>query len=287
MDRLAGEDLYPGDEGYLERKIELTREYERYKARTSVGKNLEGANEAEDLLLEMPFFKQESDKKITRDDLSRGETMKIERQVRALETQGDAKLDSKVVTSLMQIRSLAHLGDRASNLTDAQTGIIDNFFFNVRKYFFDDPEGIDAASAYSEFSNMARHAIFGSVLPAAEIKSHMESFGSLKYQRGAVLAHLRSNVEKVRNDYEMLLTMSNPLVFEWRAGKTGEELNATIAKLDRQLYEIDIVARDLPIPVTTTPLQKNKYGVKGQLFESQEEQDRLDRELGFGVNNED
>jgi len=245
LDVLEMEGLSPGDSGYMERKVELTRELEDYKKRPSQIRNLEEAEKAQNELAELPFFNQKNEEtQIQRKDLSRSEELNIENKIRVLEQAGEQKLDTETRKALMQIRELAHLGGKASELTDKETGFWDNFIFRAKKYFTNEVTGIEAASAFAEYSNLNRHALFGSVLPAAEISSHIQSFGSMGLQQGPILEHLRGSVEKLKNNYETLASMNNPLVFEWRAGMTEAELDNTILRLERQLHEIDVVMND-------------------------------------------
>jgi hypothetical protein len=280
FDVLEKEGLKPGTQEWIDRKVELTRELEDYKKRGVGKRNLEVADAAEAELAEMPFFNQvQGEDKIERKDLTRSEESVIERKIREIETLGKQKLDTPTRKALLQIKNLAHLGGKATELTDDQTGLWDSFIHTAKQYIFDEVEGIQASSAFAEYSNMSRHALFGSVLPAAEIKSHIQSFGSMGMQRGPILEHLRNSVEKLKNTYEALSLLENQFVFEWRTGMTESQLDETIRKLDRQLFEIDIVSKDLPIPVTTTPI-KPGYGQPGSTFESKEDEDKLAREMG-------
>jgi hypothetical protein len=251
--KLAAEGIFEGDEEYLEAYAGLAREYKNLAA-TSKQKNLKSAEEAQNELAKMPFFNQkEGEPEVTRKDLTREEELNIESKVRMLEESGDQKLDAPTRKALMQIKELAHLGGKAADMTEDETGFWDNFIFRARKYFTDTTTGIESTSAFAEYSNLNRHALFGSVLPAAEITSHIQSFGSVGLQQGPILEHLRGSVEKLKNNYETLSLLNNPLVFEWRTGMTATALQHTIDKLERQLYEIDIVMGDV-VPDNNVPL---------------------------------
>lgn len=259
LDKLEQEGLRPGDEGYIDRKVELTRELEDYKKRPSTLRNLEAAEDAQNELAEMPFFNQKDEEtQMKRKDLSRSEELNIENKIRVLEQAGEQKLDTETRKALMRIRELAHLGGKASGMTDKETGFWDNFVFRAKKYFVDDTTGIEATAAFAEYSNLNRHAMFGSVLPAAEITSHIQSFGSVGLQQGPILEHLRGSVEKLKNNYETLASMNNPLVFEWRAGMTETDLDNTIARLERQLYEIDAVYNNIEFGVQSQNIKPDK-----------------------------
>jgi len=248
---LAAEGLAIGDSEYETRYNELVAEYRNLR-KTSTKKNLEGANEAEDRLMDHSFFDEEQT--ITRESLGRKGRMAIERDIRALEQQGGAELKADTRKSLLQIRGLAHLGDKAGQLTRKETGLMDNFLFGVRKYFTDTTTGVEATAAYAEYRNLARHALFGSVLPMQEVKSFIESFGSLKQQVGPILAHLKSSMEKVKGDYDTIAAGENELVMLWRTGMTEDELDNTIRNLDQRIHDLGVITNDIPQTVQTTPI---------------------------------
>ena len=265
---LADEGLYPGDENYNARYNELIREYANRQKPSKV-KQLEGATEAQNELQEMDFLDMDTS------SLSSQQTNNIETKIRDLEQLGGAELKADTRKNLLRIRGLTHLGDKAGELTEKETGLLDNLLFNVKKYIFDEaPAGTDAAAAYALYRNTARHAQFGSVLPAGEIKSFTEAFGSLGMQAGPVLSMLRESLVQLKHDYNAIADLENPYVMKWRTGMGEIELEDTINKLDDRIGMIDRVANDTPI--TTEPLQKSKFGTDGQLFKSSADKKRLE-----------
>ena len=178
----------------------------------------------------------------------------IEEKVQGVEKLLGYELDAKTKTDLKRIQGVAHLGDKASELTEKETGLLDNLWFGIHKYIFDEaPSGTDAAAAYALFRNTARHAQFGSVLPAGEIKSFAEAFGSMGMQIGPVLTMLRESLMQQMHQYKAIAQMENPYVMKWRTGMGAIELQDTINKLDERISMIDAVANDTPISVSTTP----------------------------------
>ena len=247
---LEAEGLDPDSPEGKVRYNELVAEYKNLNL-PSTQKNLAVGQEAEKELYDMKFL----DMDIKPVKPGSQQHYDIESKVQKIEQLSGYELDTKTKTELLRIRGLAHLGDKASELTDEETGLLDNFWFGIKKYIFDEaPANTDAAAAYALFRNTARHAQFGSVLPTAEIKSFAEAFGSMGMQVGPVLTMLRESLVQQLNQYRAIAEMENPYVMKWRTGMGVIELQDTINRLDERLSMIDTVANDLPISVSpTTP----------------------------------
>ena len=248
-DGLAALDLEPDDEGYYEAKSRLTKEYKNLADPSKV-KSHKAGQEAQKALQEMKFLDMDT----TEIKPGSDQHYDIETKVQGVEKLLGYELDSKTKTELLRIQGLAHLGEQASNLTSEETGLLDNFMFGVKKYIFDEaPPNTDAAAAYALYRNVARHAQFGSVLPAGEIKSFAEAFGSMGMQIGPVLTMLRESLVQQMHQYKAVAQMENPYVMKWRTGMGAIELEDTINKLNERISMIDVIAKDEGIPPGTTP----------------------------------
>ena len=207
-------------------------------------KQLEIGQKAQEELQDMKFLSMNTE------SISEDKRFDIETKIQKIEKLSGYELDNNTKKELLRIRGLAHLGDKAGELTSAETGLLDNLWFGVKKYIFDEaPPGTDAAAAYALYRNMARHAQFGSVLPAGEIKSFAEAFGSMGMQIGPVLTMLRESLIQLKHNYDAVAEMENPYVIKWRTGMGAIGLDDTINKLDERISMIDIIAKDLPFSV--------------------------------------
>jgi hypothetical protein len=250
-------------EGFNESDPGWTEAYERNKSEiwaerreTSASRNVGSASTAEDELLEMGFLEMDIP------ELTQTEKVKIEQKVRTIEQLGGAKLDITTKKSLTDIRKLTSLGKLGSELTDEQTGLIDNIYRMVRRYVSDNVEGIAATSAYSHFRNLAMNALYGGQLTPNEAKQFRKAFGSLGQQRGPVLAQFRVALQATKDSYEAILATENDMVIKWRTGQTGDDLYAVIDALDERIELISEVENAKPGKLITTvnPPPKAKAG---------------------------
>jgi len=217
---------------------------------TSASRNVGSASTAEDELLEMGFMEMDIP------ELTQTERVKIEQKIRTIEELGGAKLDATTKKNLTNIRKLTSLGELGSDLTDQQTGLIDNVYRLVKRYVTDNVEGVQAASAYSHFRNLAMNALYGGQLTPNEAKQFRKAFGSLAQQRGPVLAQFRVALQDTKDSYEAIVQTENDMVIKWRTGQTGEDLYNVIDSLDDRIRLIDDIAKGKPITTINPPLSK-------------------------------
>jgi hypothetical protein len=237
--------LQPGDPGYDEAVLQAQDDYSDDRRRPALMRKLENVDTVEDELLETGFL----DMDISR--MSETERAQFERKIRRIEQAGGAELTIGQKKELSQIRQLASLGELSSDLTDDQVGIIDRMLRTVKKYVSDDPADIDKESAYLAFRNVLIRAFAGSQQSAHENTRFIEAAGSLKQQRGPVLAQLRTQMEAVKDAYESIVELNNPFVIKWRTGQTAEKLYDAIEALDDRIKMIEAVESGTPQPVAT------------------------------------
>jgi len=145
------------------------------------------------------------------------------------------KFSTKEKNDINQINQLIALGDPSKELTEAQTGIIDNTFFNVKKYFTDENIDIGATSSYAAFRNTVRHALFGSALTEHEIKSFNEAFGTLKQKLGPVLGQFKTGLAQVKAKLESIARFKNPHSAKFRLGVSQAKLDEIIGRIDERI----------------------------------------------------
>ena len=166
---------------------------------------------------------------------------------------------TKEKNDINQINQLIALGDPSKELTEAQTGIIDNTFFNVKKYFTDENLGIGSTSAYAAFRNTVRHALFGSALTEHEIKSFNEAFGTLKQKLGPVLGQFKTGLAQVKAKLESIARFKNPHSAKFRLGVSQAKLDEMIGRIDERIRFLETGKEEktkAPVAATVDPKTK-------------------------------
>lgn len=188
---------------------------------TTKQKDLNAAADSTERLLnsfggEDQFFKTDfSDPKNYRKAYS--EIVRIER----LEGTELSEADKKKITD---VRSLISLGDPASKLTAAQTGLLDSTLRGVEKYVNDNVDGTAAKTAYAAFRNSIRHALFGSALTENEIKAFNQAYGTLGQKLGPVLSSFETALDQVQAQLDSTANLMNPYSAKVRLGADQERL---------------------------------------------------------------
>lgn len=153
-----------------------------------------------------------------------------------IEAAEDIKWTAEEKKQLGNIRSLIAMGDPAEGLTEADTGLIDSTFNNVKKYIFEEvDDGVKAASAYAAFRNTARHALYGSALTQGEIDSFNEAFGTLGQKLGPVLQQFKTSLVQVKAQLGSIASMNNPYVAKVRLGIDQENIDDIINSIDQRV----------------------------------------------------
>lgn len=155
--------------------------------------------------------------------------------VAAIEKLEGVTYSSKEKTDLANIRALIAMGDPGANLSDSDTGLIDTTFMKAKKFVSDEVGGVAARSAYAAFRNTVRHALFGSALTEAEIRSFQEAFGGLGQKLGPVLQQFKTALTQVKAKLGSIATMNNPYSAHVRLGVDVQKLDSIIAGIDERI----------------------------------------------------
>jgi hypothetical protein len=163
---------------------------------------------------------------------------RFEPDVQRIEKLGGFELSADQRKELGYVKSLIALGPPALELTDKETGAIDNIFHDAKKYISDNVGGTAATSAYSTFRNVIRHALYGAALTESEIASFNDQFGNLRQKRGPVLAQLKTAVEQVKAKLDGVQSLGNSYVAHFRLGADADALEQIINNLDTLVSNI-------------------------------------------------
>jgi soluble lytic murein transglycosylase-like protein len=143
-----------------------------------------------------------------------------------------SEADKKAVT---EIRQLISLGDPASKLSEAQTGLVDKQLAGAKKYLSDNIKGVEAKTAYAAFRNSVRHALYGSALTEAEIKSFNEAYGTDKQKLGPVLEAFKTSLAQVQAKLDSTANLMNPYSAKVRLGADQEKLQGIQEALQQRV----------------------------------------------------
>lgn len=163
---------------------------------------------------------------------------KAYKHIAKIERFENIQLSNAEKKELNNIRQLIALSDPTKELSSRDTGIVDKFLGGVSKYLSDEVGGIKAKSAYAAFRNTVRHALFGSALTAAEIKSFNEAFGTLGQKLGPVMQQFRTNLTQVRAKLESMRRNGNPYTMKVRLGVDQDKLDDIILAFDKRIDHI-------------------------------------------------
>ena len=157
-----------------------------------------------------------------------------------LEKSTGRKLSDATKLTARNLRSLSRLGNTAGEeLSDEETGIIDNMLYKVQKYFSDDIGGVEGASAYETFRNVFRNALYGASLTTAEISSFEAAAGNLKQKLGPVLGQLRTQMLDVKSQLQSVVDMEDPMIAYYYFGQSQEDLLNAVTQIGRRLEYFD------------------------------------------------
>lgn len=135
-----------------------------------------------------------------------------------------------------ELRNLTSLGNTAGQtITDAETGPIDYMLKTVKKYVSDEVRGVAATSAYEQFRNVFRNALYGASLTKTETDAFTKAAGSLSQQRGPVLQQLQTQMQSIRNNIQSIYDMNDPDIAEYYLGMGLEDVDRAIEALDERI----------------------------------------------------
>jgi hypothetical protein len=206
-------------------------------------------------------------------DLKDGPTRaKVGELISDLEASTGKSLSEETKRTARQLRSLVSLGGVAgTELTDEETGLIDNMLFRVKKYFSDDVAGIEGASSYQTVRNFARNALMGATLTKGELSEFDKAVGTLSQQTGPVLAQLRVQLQDIKGQIESVMAFEDPMIAKYYLGLSQDEAGNAVDQIANRIeYLNSYSARQQkademelsPLPSRAAPVPDGKKPTK-------------------------
>lgn len=197
---------------------------------------------------------------------------KVGELISDLEAATGKSLSEETKRTARQLRSLVSLGGTAgSELTDEETGLIDNLLFSVKKYFSDDTAGIEGASSYQTVRNFARNALMGATLTKGELSEFDKAVGTLKQQTGPVLAQLRVQLQDIKGQIESVMAFEDPMISKYYLGLSQDEAGKAIDQITNRIEYLNKYSTRQqkademelsPLPSRVTPVPDGKKPTK-------------------------
>ena len=166
------------------------------------------------------------------------EYRKMGPNIQKIEKNLGIKLTSADKKEMADIKRIITLGDVSKGLTPEDTGMIDNLVGNIKKYVSDEAPA-EAKNAYSQMMTTIRNSLYGATLPAAEMASFTQAFGSLYQQNKAVKSALKTALEATKANMEVFSDVGDEAVTHFRYGADAARLNKIIDNLDSMIAAID------------------------------------------------
>lgn len=166
------------------------------------------------------------------------EYRKMEPNIQKIEKNLGIKLTSADKKEMADIKRIITLGDVSKGLTPEDTGMIDNLVGNLKKYVSDDAPS-EAKNAYSQMMTTIRNGLYGATLPAAEMTSFTQAFGSLYQQDKAVKSALKTALEATKANMETFTDVGDEAVTHFRYGADSAKLSKIIENLDTMIATVD------------------------------------------------
>lgn len=193
------------------------------------------------------------------------EYRQMEPNIQKIEKNLGIKLNSTDKKEMADIKRIITLGDTAKKLTPEDTGMIDNLVGNVKKYVSDDAPA-EAKNAYNQMMTTIRNSLYGATLPAAEMTSFTQAFGSLYQQDKAVKSALKTSLEGVKAKMEAFNEVGDEAVTHFRYGADAAKLSKIIDNLDAMIATVDgkqgskgSVKPNIPLPSKTADAGNGDY----------------------------
>ena len=180
------------------------------------------------------------------------EYRQVEPSIQRIEKGLGIKTNSTDKKEIADIKRIISLGNTAQNLTEEDTGIIDNITGNLSKYISNDAPA-EARNAYSQMMVSIRNALFGATLPPAEMASFTSAFGSLYQQDKAVKSALKTSLEAIKSKLETYADTGDEAVTHFRYGADISKLDGIINNLNGMINSIDGKGTKASKPSNITP----------------------------------
>ena len=175
---------------------------------------------------------------------------------------GNVKFTTKDRAEIHSIRSLMALGAPGAELTEDETGIMDNVLSNAKKYLFEEVGGVEAKSAYSAFRNATRHALYGAALTEAEINSFNEAFGTLGQKLGPVLQQFKTALLQVKSKLDSIANLNDPYVSKVLLGADQVKMDNMVTALEERIDYVTGAAKKNPAQKSLLDRVRAKRGDK-------------------------
>lgn len=140
------------------------------------------------------------------------------------------KVDLNQVSALRKAMTLA---EKASDLSEDETGMFDRFMGNIRKYIPDMAKGSESRNAYSQYISELRHALYGATLTEGETENFNAAFGTLYQQNPEIKTALMTALKGQRELLRTYTDIGDPLVSHVRFGKDISKMNTIIDNLSK------------------------------------------------------
>ena len=193
------------------------------------------------------------------------EYRQMEPYIQKIEKNLGIKLASADKKEMADIKRIITLGDTAKKLTPDDTGMIDNLVGNIKKYVSDDAPA-EAKNAYSQMMTTIRNSLYGATLPAAEMTSFTQAFGSLYQQDKAVKSAIKTSLEAIKAKMEVFADTGDEAVTHFRYGADAAKLSKIIDNLDTMIATVDgkqgskgSIKPNIPLPSKTTDAGNGDY----------------------------
>ena len=189
-------------------------------------------------------------------DLTPQQSREIDRAITKIEKLSGTEMTADQKKRAGQIKQMISLGGTAgSELTNAETGVLDSMLRDFKKYTVNEVGGTKGTAAYETARNLVRNALFGASLTAGESEAFDKSFGTLKEQTAPVLAKLRTQMILIRDELDGLMATGDEYVMKHRVGADMDRVADVIDALDTRLQLFDNAApegTDVIVPTKAT-----------------------------------
>lgn len=176
-------------------------------------------------------------------DLTPQQNREIDRAVTKIEKLSGTEMTADQKKRAGQIKQMISLGGTAgSELTNAETGVLDSMLRDFKKYTVNEVGGTEGTAAYETARNLVRNALFGASLTTGESAAFDKSFGTLKEQTAPVLAKLRTQMILIRDELDGLMATGDEYVMKHRVGADMDRIADVIDALDTRLQLFDNAA---------------------------------------------
>jgi len=164
---------------------------------------------------------------------------KVGERIIDLEKATGKQLATETKRVARNLRSMVALGGIAgSELSDEETGLLDNMLHGLQKYFSDNVEGVEGTAAYSAMRNVTRNALMGATLTPKELKEFDKAAGTLSQQLGPVLQQLKVQLHDIKGQIKSIMDFEDPMMAKYYLGMSYDEADAVVEQLDRRVEMI-------------------------------------------------